>query len=53
LLDAINALPEKIIAGLKETSPPAQTAAQTAQGNASTDSTKEPGKKTFAERWFG
>jgi hypothetical protein len=52
LLDAINSLPEKIIAGLKETSPAAQTAQQTAQTNAPAASTQEPGKKTFAERWF-
>lgn len=62
LLEAIQALPEKILAGLKEASPKAQTAEQTAattapaSGASATDAApagvNKPARDRFTDWWF-
>jgi hypothetical protein len=68
LLTALNALPEKIVNGIREATQPAKApatpktnagtgdagnGAQTAAQPAQTAKHTEPDKKTFAQRWFG
>lgn len=68
LLTALNALPEKIVNGIREATQPAKApatpktnagtgdagnGAQTAAQPAQTAKHVEPDKKSFAQRWFG
>ncbi len=58
LLDAINALPERIVASIREATPAQPAKSQPAKTETKTEAKAEakpaePAKKTFSEWWFG